>query len=102
MELVPSTARRADGLKYEIRLDLEASSAAGRVPPHLAKMREDYSSRSWEEGGELRKLQAKQRETDSLVVECKEGIAHLGQVRAHPPLQVRGHHPRRRRAQVRD
>jgi len=85
MELVPSTARRADGLKYEIRLDLEASSAAGMVPtdlkgrvrPHLAKMREDYSSRSWEEGGELRKLQAKQRETDSLVVECKEGIARL-------------------------
>ncbi len=85
MELVPSTARRADGLKYEIRLDLEASSAAGMVPtdlkgrvrPHLAKMREDYSSRSWEEGGELRKLQAKQRETDNLVVECKEGIARL-------------------------
>ena len=85
MELVPSTARRADGLKYEIRLDLAASSAAGMVPtdlkgrvrPHLAKMREDYSSRSWEEGGELRKLQAKQRETDNFVVECKEGIARL-------------------------
>ena len=85
MELVPSTARRADGLKYEIRLDLAASSAAGMVPtdlkgrvrPHLAKMREDYSSRCWEEGGELRKLQAKQRETDNFVVECKEGIARL-------------------------
>ena len=85
MELIPSTARRADGLRYEIRLDVAAVSATdmvatdlkGKVRPHLAKMREDYSSRSWEEGGELRKLQTKQRETDGIVSECKEGIARL-------------------------
>ena len=85
LELIPSTAKRAEGIRFEAALDKAAGAPGqminvdlkGRIHPHLEHIRARYAGRLREAGAELAELQGKQRQTDETVGECKATIAAL-------------------------